>query len=43
MVDESDLLAVVGAWGPCKNCNEDINNDSVVNVTDLLAVISAWD
>jgi|TARA_B100001964_G_scaffold123430_1_gene136814 probable HAF family extracellular repeat protein len=41
-VDVVDLLAVVGAWGPCKSCNEDINGDSTVDVVDLLAVISAW-
>jgi|GEM_PF-4626368 chitinase len=41
-VDVVDLLAVVGAWGPCKSCNEDINGDSMVDVVDLLAVIGAW-
>ena len=41
-VDVVDLLAVVGAWGPCKVCNEDINGDSMVDVVDLLAVIGAW-
>ncbi|MDP7005518.1 MAG: hypothetical protein QF718_04845 [Phycisphaerales bacterium] len=41
-VDVVDLLAVVGAWGPCKDCNEDINGDSMVDVVDLLAVIGAW-
>jgi hypothetical protein len=41
-VDVVDLLAVVGNWGPCKDCNEDINGDSMVDVVDLLAVIGAW-
>lgn len=41
-VDVVDLLAVVGAWGPCKNCAEDVNGDGLVNVVDLLAVIGAW-
>ena len=42
VVDVVDLLAVVGMWGPCKDCTEDINSDSMVDVVDLLAVISAW-
>lgn len=41
-VDVVDLLAVVGAWGPCKSCNEDIDGDGMVNVVDLLAVIAVW-
>jgi probable HAF family extracellular repeat protein len=42
VVDVVDLLAVVGAWGACKNCPEDINGDGFVDVVDLLAIISAW-
>ena len=38
----SDLLAIIGAWGPCDGCNEDLNNDGDVNVTDLLIVIDHW-
>ena len=44
-VNVTDLLAVIGAWGPCGNpndCPPDINNDDSVDVTDLLAVIGAW-
>ncbi len=41
-VNVTDLLAVLGAWGPCPGCPEDINADGFVNVTDLLAVLSAW-
>ena len=49
IVNVADLLAVIGAWGPCvnpDNCPADIaplpNGDDVVNVADLLAVISHW-
>jgi hypothetical protein len=38
----SDLLAVIAGWGPCDQCNADVNNDDVVNITDLLLVIASW-
>jgi len=48
-VNVEDLLAVIGAWGPCANpsiCPKDIApdpcKDSAVNVQDLLAVIANW-
>jgi hypothetical protein len=41
-VNVQDLLAVIGAWGPCPGCAADINDDQQVNVADLLAVIDAW-
>lgn len=43
LVNVTDLLAVIGAWGACSPpCPPDINTDGQVNVTDLLAVIGAW-
>ena len=39
------LLAVIAAWGDCPAdaaCPEDTNEDGVVDVTDLLAVIAGW-
>jgi hypothetical protein len=42
VVNVDDLLAVIGGWGACVNCNADINGDGVVNVDDLLAVIGGW-
>lgn len=46
VVNVSDLLAVINAWGPCQpppnTCPADTNGDGSVNVTDLLAVINAW-
>jgi len=44
-----DLLAAIGAWGPCpappSTCLADIapvGGDDVVNVQDMLAVIGGW-
>lgn len=49
VVNVSDLLGVIGAWGPCPpppaSCPADFapgGGDGVVNVTDLLFVISNW-
>ena len=46
-VNVIDLLAVIGAWGTCTDCDEDITGsdglpDGSVNVLDLLAVIASW-
>lgn len=41
VVDVSDILEVVGAWGDSGGPS-DINEDGIVNVTDLLAVVDAW-
>lgn len=44
LVNVTDLLAVISAWGTCTSppCAADVNGDDQINVTDLLAVISAW-
>jgi hypothetical protein len=43
LVDVTDLLAVLGAWGPCPApCPEDGNQDGFVDVTDLLNVLANW-
>ena len=41
-VDVEDLLAVLGAWGPCNECPQDIDMSGAVDVSDVLAVIGAW-
>ena len=38
VVDVSDILAIISAWGGCV-CVEDITNDSSVAVDDLLIVL----
>lgn len=42
VVDVSDLLELLGAWGPCPGCNADINSDGVVDVSDLLILLGEW-
>lgn len=41
-VNFQDLLAVLGAWGPCESCPEDIDENGDVDFQDLLAILSAW-
>ncbi len=42
VTDVSDILAIIGNWGPCNACDADINEDGLVDVSDLLACIGAW-
>ena len=42
IVNVTDLLAVLAAWGPCEECLEDIDGNGIVNVTDVLALLGAW-
>jgi hypothetical protein len=45
VVDVSDLLILLGAWGPCprsNHCPADLNGDGVVDVTDLLILLGNW-
>ncbi len=41
-----DLLALLGAWGPCPGppspCSADLDGDLVVGIVDLLALLSQW-
>jgi Zn-dependent metalloprotease len=41
IVDVTDILAVVGAWGTAGG-PEDVNGDGIVNVGDLLAIVEGW-
>ncbi len=42
-VDFADILAIIGAWGPCGvPCPEDLSGNGQVDFADLLVVISAW-
>jgi len=42
LINVTDLLALLAAWGPNPGHAADINNDGNVNVTDLLALLAAW-
>jgi len=44
-VGVADLLAMLGAWGPCPAkgpCAADLNDDEVVDVADLLILLGNW-
>jgi hypothetical protein len=41
-VDVFDLLALLGAWGPCAGCPADLDGSGSVDVFDLLALLGAW-
>lgn len=38
----SDIVRLLGAWGPCEDCAEDIDLDGRVGFTDLLRIPGAW-
>ena len=42
VVNVTDLLSLLGAWGVCPGCPEDTNLDGLVNVTDLLTLLANW-
>ena len=42
VVNVSDLLMVISAWGSCTDCPEDLDGDGEVNVSDLLLILSYW-
>ena len=42
-VGVTDLLTVIGTWGPCvPTCQADLDASGTIDVTDLLQVISDW-
>lgn len=38
----TDLLELLGFWGPCAGCRADIDGDGVVGVVDLLMLLGQW-
>ena len=42
MVNVTDLLTLLAAWGPNPGHPADFNDDGNVNVTDLLTLLGAW-
>ncbi|MBM4113056.1 MAG: hypothetical protein FJ253_06735 [Phycisphaerae bacterium] len=43
LVDGSDLGSLLGAWGPCAGCAEDLDGDGVVGGSDLGDLLGSWD
>jgi hypothetical protein len=42
-VDVADLVAVIGAWGPCEGaCPADLDGNAAVDVADLIIVLANW-
>jgi hypothetical protein len=41
-VDGIDLALLLGMWGPCLDCEADLNIDDVVNGLDLAILLAAW-
>ena len=42
IVGAADLLALLAAWGPCKGCLADFDQNGDVGASDLLALLAAW-
>jgi len=45
VVNALDLAILLGAWGPCANCDScaaDLNGDCDVGAPDIAALLSAW-
>ena len=46
LVGVTDLLILLGAWGPCADppaaCPADLDGDGMVGVSDLLIVLGNW-
>ncbi len=42
VVDGGDLGSIIGAWGPCDDCAQDLDQNGVVNSADLGLFLSLW-
>ena len=42
VVNGGDLGLIIGAWGPCENCPQDLDQNGVVNSADLGLFLSLW-
>ncbi|MCH7546969.1 MAG: hypothetical protein IID30_11275 [Planctomycetes bacterium] len=42
LVNVSDLLILLGTWGPCNNCPADFDADGNVGVLDLITLLGNW-
>ncbi len=42
VVDFTDLVLLLSAWGPCSGCPEDVDGDGSVGFTDLVQLLGGW-
>ena len=42
VVDNDDLLTMLGFWGACDQCPEDLSGDGLVDTFDLTLMVDAW-
>ena len=42
LVDIDDIFGVLGAWGPCGVCPEDVSQDGLVDIDDIFYVLANW-
>ena len=42
IVGTADLLLMLGAWGPCQGCIQNLNDDAFIDVSDLLLLLAQW-
>lgn len=42
VVNVTDLLRLLAAWGRCNSCPEDIDDNGAVGASDLLVLLSQW-
>ena len=42
VVDVTDLLMVISAFGPCSGCAEDLDGDGLAGASDILIVLANW-
>lgn len=42
VVNAADLAILLGAWGPCADCDADLDGDGQVNASDLAILLGEW-
>ena len=42
IVGASDVLWLLGSWGPCKDCPADFDGNDTVGASDILALLANW-
>ena len=42
VVDFADVLSVLGVWGTCQYCSQDVNRDGEVGFPELIGTLNSW-